>query len=144
VPLSSNGFWLNATSRLSPTETEGTALGTKNSTPSVRAAPPPCERKASAAQAPADQRQQAGDDAGGEAGEHRLARSAVAGLAVVFEGETARQHAVPLAGEARRQDDGERGEKTIPTSSAAKLHTANLPERDQTSISRPNRRAASR
>ena len=52
VPLSSNGRWLKATSRLSPTETDGTALGTKNRTPSVRAAPPPCERRASAAQAP--------------------------------------------------------------------------------------------
>ncbi len=36
VPLRSSGRWLNATRSPSPTDTDGTALGMKNSRPKVR------------------------------------------------------------------------------------------------------------
>ena len=36
VPLRSSGRWLKATRRPSPTDTDGTALGMKNSKPNVR------------------------------------------------------------------------------------------------------------
>ena len=81
VPFSSSGFWLNATSRPRPTETDGTALGTKNSTPSVAPRRRPCGAQGQRRPGAADQRQQAGDDPGGEAREHGFAERAAAGLA---------------------------------------------------------------
>jgi hypothetical protein len=52
VPLSSSGGWLKATSRPSPTETDGTALGTKKITSRTRRRVPPRRRSANVAQVP--------------------------------------------------------------------------------------------
>src|SRR5271165_7167592 len=91
VPLSNSGFWLNATSSPSPTDTEGTALGMKNSSPSA-----------------GDERQQAGDESSDEAGVDSVARRAASRVPIVLPGEACRQYAIPLLGEARQNDHDER------------------------------------
>ena len=57
VPFSSKGGWLNATSRPSPTETEGTALGMKKTISSTKRGGLAIRRRARAAQVPLDQGQ---------------------------------------------------------------------------------------
>ena len=103
VPLSKSGFWLKATSSPRPTDTDGTALGMKNSRPSALAHPSARARSASAAQAPVTSASRLATNPVTRLAIDRVARRAAGGVAIVLQGEAGRQNAVPLLREARAE-----------------------------------------
>ena len=108
VAFSSTGGRLNGTSRPRPTETDGTALGTKNSMSSTRRGSRGIVRSASAAQVPATRATRLAIAPVAIEARSCSGRLAREGVAVMQQRQLARQHAVPLAGDRGQRDHRQR------------------------------------